>query len=242
MARRGDRTLTRGLGSELARGFFLEGTLGPVIKHYEHPKVTGLENLLGQTPPLILAANHCSHMDTPLILNSLRADLRRKTLVAAAADYFFANRLRGLLVSMAVGAVPLDRQAASKQGLAEIDQLLKQGWCMVLYPEGSRSQDGQLHKGRTGVARLALSAHAPVIPVGITGTYHAMPKGRSWPVSGHVEVQFGKPLTFDVCQSEVADQDLLRAITDQIMHEIMLLGGQSYVNQYTRTAGDRQGS
>lgn len=242
MARRGDRTLARGLGSRLARGLFLEGTLRPVIKHYEHPKVIGLENLSGQAPPLILAANHCSHMDTPLILNSLPADLRRKTLVAAAADYFFANRLLGLLVSIAVGAVPLDRQAASERDLAAIDQLLKQGWCMVLYPEGSRSPDGQLHKGRTGVARLALSAHAPVIPVGIAGTYHAMPKGRSWPIAGHVEVQFGKPLTFDVYQSEMADQGLLRTITDQIMHEIMILGGQSYVNQYTRTAGLRPGS
>jgi 1-acyl-sn-glycerol-3-phosphate acyltransferase len=232
MARKSHRLLAQKVGSGLARGFFLKGTLRPIIGHYVHPRVTGLENLSGQTPPLILAANHSSHMDTPLILNSLPHGLRRRTLVAAASDYFFANRLLGTFVSVAVGAVPLDRQVASKQNLAAMERLLKQNWCLVVYPEGSRSPDGLLYKGRTGVARLALSAGVPVIPVGITGTYSSMPAGRSWPISGHVEVHFGKPLTFDRYQSNTAHRIALRAITDEIMYQIMVLSGLTYVDEY----------
>jgi len=232
MARRSKRMLAQKVGSGLARGFFVDGTLRPIIRHYVHPKVSGLENLSGQTPPLILAANHCSHMDTPLILNSLPRDLRHRTLVAAASDYFFASRLLGTFVSVAVGAVPLDRQVASKQNLDTIERLLQQNWCLVVYPEGSRSPDGRLYRGRTGVARLALTTGVPVIPVGITGTYSAMPAGRSWPIAGHVEVHFGKPLTFDRYQLNSAHRIALRAITDEIMYQVMSLGGLTYVDEY----------
>lgn len=232
MARKGDRMLAQKVGTGLARGFFLKGTLRPIIKHYVHPQVTGLENLSGQTPPLILAANHSSHMDTPLILNNLPRDLRRRTLVAAASDYFFANRMLGIFVSVAVGAVPLDRRFVSQQNLATMERLLGQNWCLVVYPEGSRTPDGRLYKGKTGIARLALSARVPVIPVGIRGTYSSMPAGRSWPISGHVEVHFGKPLTFDRYCHSAPSQIALRAVTDEIMYQIMVLSDVSYVDEY----------
>ena len=232
MARKGDRMMAQNRGSGLARALFVRRILGPIIRHYVHPAVSGLENLSGQAPPLILAANHCSHMDTPLVLNSLPGTLRRRTLVVAAADYFFAGRPLALFVSIAVGAVPVDRQVATGRDLAAIHRLLTQGWNVLLYPEGGRSPDGRLHKGRTGVARLALSAHVPVIPVGITGTYHAMPRGRSWPISWPAEVHFGKPLSFERMKAGVADQATLRAVTDEIMHEIIDLTGLSYVDEY----------
>jgi len=240
MARKGKRPLPQAAGAGLARGVFLGGVLRPAIKHYVHPEISGLENLADQSPPLILAANHSSHMDTPLILNSMPKELRRKTLVAAASDYFFSSRWRGFFVSVAIGAVPMDRHAVSKQAMDEVDQLLADKWCLVIYPEGSRTLDGRLYRGKTGIARLALSARAPIVPVGIVGTYNAMPAGRSWPVPGHVQVRFGKPLTFDRYRLGVADQLVLRAITDQIMYEIMMLSGQTYVDEYVTSAKVRK--
>jgi 1-acyl-sn-glycerol-3-phosphate acyltransferase len=237
---KGERMLQQKVSSGIARGFFLNGALRPIIRHYVHPKIIGLENLEGQSPPLILAANHSSHMDTPLILNSLPKDLRRRTLVAAASDYFFASRLMGLFVSVAIGAVPMERRVASKQSMEQVDQLLAEKWCLVMYPEGSRTLDGRLYKGKTGIARLALSANVPVVPVGIVGTYGAMPAGRSWPVSGQVEVHFGKPLTFERYSLGAANQLVLRAITDQIMYDIMALTGLSYVDEYVSAAKARQ--
>ena len=240
MARKGERLLPQKFGAGVARGFFIHGALRPVIKHYVHPEVVGLENLADLNPPLILAANHSSHMDTPLILNSLPKELRHRTLVAAASDYFFSSRMLGLFVSLAVGAIPMDRRVASKQTMDKVDQLLEQNWCLVIYPEGSRTVDGQLYRGKTGIARLALSARAPIVPVGIVGTYNAMPAGRSWPTPGHVQVRFGKPLTFDRYRLGVADQLVLRAITDQVMYEIMMLTGQTYVDEYVSKAKARQ--
>jgi 1-acyl-sn-glycerol-3-phosphate acyltransferase len=240
MARKGERLLPQKFGAGLARGFFLGGALRPVINHYVHPEVTGLEDLADLSPPLILAANHSSHMDTPLIVNSLPKELRHRTLVAAASDYFFSSRMLGLFVSLAVGAVPMDRRVASRQTMDKVDDLLEQKWCLVIYPEGSRTIDGRLYRGKTGIARLALSAHAPIVPVGIVGTYNAMPAGRSWPVPHRVQVHFGKPLTFDRYRLGVADQLVLRAITDQVMYEIMMLTGQTYVDEYVSRAKARQ--
>ena len=240
MARKAKPLLPQAAGAGAARGFFLGGVLRPAIKHYVHPEVIGLENLVDVSPPLILAANHSSHMDTPLILNSLPKELRRKTLVAAASDYFFSSRWLGLFVSVAIGAVPMDRKAASKQTMDDVDRLLADKWCLVIYPEGSRTLDGRLYRGKTGIARLALSAQAPIVPVGIIGTYDAMPAGRSWPVPGQVQVRFGKPLTFDRYRLGVADQLVLRAITDQVMYEIMMLSGQTYVDEYVTSAKARQ--
>ncbi len=240
MPSKGERMLQQKVSSGIARGFFLNGALRPIIRHYVHPKIIGLENLEGQNPPLILAANHSSHMDTPLILNSLPKDLRRRTLVAAASDYFFASRLMGLFVSVAIGAVPMERRVASKQSMEQVDQLLAEKWCLVMYPEGSRTLDGRLYKGKTGIARLALSANVPVVPVGIVGSYGAMPAGRSWPVAGQVEVHFGKPLTFERYSLGAANQLVLRAITDQIMYDIMALTGLSYVDEYVSAAKARQ--
>jgi 1-acyl-sn-glycerol-3-phosphate acyltransferase len=240
MARKARRPLAQAPGAGIARGVFLGGVLRPAIKHYVHPEAIGLESLAEQSPPLILAANHSSHMDTPLILNSLPREVRRKTLVAAASDYFFSSRARGFFVSVAIGAVPMDRRTVSKQTMDEAEQLLADKWCLLVYPEGSRTLDGRLYRGKTGIARLALSAHAPIVPVGIVGTYDVMPAGRSWPVAGHVQVRFGKPLTFDRYRLGVADQLVLRAITDQVMYEIMMLSGQTYIDEYVTSAKVRQ--
>lgn len=240
MARKEKRLLPQRAGAGIVRGFFLGSVLRPAIKHYSHPEVVGLENLADVSPPLIFAANHSSHMDTPLLLNSLPKELRHKTLVTAASDYFFSKRSLGFFVSVAIGAVPMDRNVASKKTLVDVDRLLADKWCLIIYPEGSRTLDGSLYRGRTGIARLALSAQTPIVPVGITGTYDAMPAGRSWPVHAKVQVRFGKPLKFGRYRLGVADQLVLRAITDQVMYEIMMLSGQTYVDEYVTSAKARR--
>ena len=239
MARKEKRLLPQKVGAGFVRGVTI-GVFRPLLKHYGHPEVLGVENLAAQSPPLILAANHSSMMDTPLLLASMPRELRHKTVVAAASDYFFSSRWRGMFVSVALGAVPMDRQATSTRTLDAVSQLLADKWCLIIYPEGSRTLDGRLYRGRTGIARLALAARAPIVPVGITGTYDAMPSGRGWPVPGHVQVRFGKPLTFDRYVLGVADQLVLRAITDQVMYEIMMLSGQTYVDEYVTSAKRRR--
>lgn len=234
-----DRLLAQGVSARMTRAVLLNGIFRPIINYYVHPDVTGLENLDAVQPPFLLAPNHSSHMDTPLVLMSLPAHLRRRTLVAAASDYFFAKRWLGTFVSVAVGAVPMERRSANRQSMSRVTRLLSEGWCIMMYPEGSRTRDGQLYRGKTGIARLALEANVPVIPVGITGTYQAMPSGRSWPVPGVVQVRFGKPLTFERYTLGTTNQMVLRAIADQIMYEIMSLTGLTYVDEYCTSSRHR---
>jgi 1-acyl-sn-glycerol-3-phosphate acyltransferase len=236
------RLLAQAVSAQLARGLFINGGFRPIIRHYVHPTVSGLDNLAEVSPPFLMAPNHSSHMDTPLLLMSLPKDVRRRTLVAAASDYFFTSRMLGTFVSVAMGAVPMERRAGGRQGMTSVRQILEQKWCLVMYPEGSRTPDGRLYKGRTGIARLAMETSVPVVPVGIVGTYHSMPGGRSWPIPGRVEVKFGKPLTFERYRLNGASQVVLRAITDQIMYDIMALTGLTYVDEYVTKAKARASS
>ena len=143
----------------------VRGVFGPLVGAFGHPTVSGLENLHGLEPPFIVAANHSSHMDTPALLLALPPRLRRRTLVVAAADYFYKNRLVGGLVSLSLGTVPLDRKRGGAESIGTIEQLLAEGWAVLAFPEGSRTRDGRLHRGKTGIARLATSARVPVLPV-----------------------------------------------------------------------------
>jgi 1-acyl-sn-glycerol-3-phosphate acyltransferase len=236
------RLLAQAVSAQLARGLFINGGFRPIIHHYVHPTVSGLDNLAGISPPFLMAPNHSSHMDTPLLLMSLPKDIRRRTLVAAASDYFFTSRLLGTFVSVAMGAVPMERRTGGRQTMTSVSQILSQKWCLVMYPEGSRTPDGRLYKGKTGIARLALETAVPVVPVGIIGTYHSMPGGRSWPITGRVEVKFGKPLTFERYRLGGTSQVVLRAITDQIMYDIMSLSRLTYVDEYVTKAKARASS
>ncbi len=210
----------------------VRGVFGPLVGAFGHPTVTGREHVEGVAPPFILAANHSSHMDTPVVLLALPPKLRRRTLVVAAADYFYKNRLVGGLVSLGMGTVPLDRKGAGTESIGTIEELLGQGWAVLAFPEGSRTRDGRLHRGKTGIARLATAARVPVVPVGIRGTFEVLPHDRNLPRRAKVEVHFGRPLRFDRYQDRPVDRFVLRSITDEIMYEIMLLSEQEYVDEY----------
>jgi 1-acyl-sn-glycerol-3-phosphate acyltransferase len=227
-AYRRDRDLpwARSPAARAVRGALLNFVIGPVVHHYGHPRVRGLENLRGLRPPFLLAANHSSHLDTPAILLALPPRLRRRTLVAAAADYFFDEPWKGALVALAVGAIAVERERPPRQSVKLVRRLLQEGWNLVVFPEGGRSHDGRLHRGKRGIAHLAAAAGVPVVPVGIVGTFAALPAGYHWPRRSQLEVRFGKPMFRNAQERPQPGPAGLRSATEGIMASIQALTGQ----------------
>jgi 1-acyl-sn-glycerol-3-phosphate acyltransferase len=188
----------------VARENFLRFVLGPMMDFYARRRATGREKLSALKGPVILVANHASHMDTPVILSALPRKLRKRTAVAAAADYFYKNRLVASLVALIFNTVPIERRGGgmSKDG-SHLDTLLDQGWNLLLYPEGTRSRGGIPGRVRRGAAVLAAAHNLSIVPIRVTGTGETMPPGRLWPKRLHgkvlpkrhrIEVSFGEPI------------------------------------------------
>jgi 1-acyl-sn-glycerol-3-phosphate acyltransferase len=189
----------------VVRGTFMRFVLDPIMDYYAARRATGKERLDGVKGPLILVANHASHLDTPVILSALPRRLRKRTVVAAAADYFYRNRVVAWLVSLIFNTTPIERKRGggmSKNG-SHLDTLLDEGWNLLLYPEGTRSRDGMPGPLRRGAAVLAASHNLTIVPIRVTGTAEAMPPGRFWPRRRHdrpvprrhrIEVSFGEPI------------------------------------------------
>jgi 1-acyl-sn-glycerol-3-phosphate acyltransferase len=156
--------------------------------------VAGVEHLLAFDRPALIVANHASHLDTAVLLSTLPTARRRRTAVAAAADYFFGTVWRAAGSAIAFNTFPIERRGGSESPLP--GQLLADGWSIIVYPEGTRSPDGFPRRFRLGAAWLAVTHSVPVIPVGIRGTYAAMPRGRAWPRPGRtrVAVRYGAPI------------------------------------------------
>lgn len=168
--------------------------LAPLVKANVAPTVHGLDVLARLDGPVVFVANHTSHLDTPLILCSLPDEWRRRTAVAAAADYFFDTWWRATGSAIVFNTFPIERRSGSMSSTP--GDLLADGWSVVVFPEGTRSPDGWSRRFKPGAAFLAGQHHVPVVPVGIRGSFAAMPRGRSWPVPGRppVTVRFGVPL------------------------------------------------
>jgi 1-acyl-sn-glycerol-3-phosphate acyltransferase len=184
---------------------FLRFILRPAMDFYSARRATGREKLAGLKGPVILVANHASHMDTPVILAALPRKLRKRTAVAAAADYFYKNRLVAAAVSLVFNTVPIERRGGGlgRDGGGHLDKLLDQGWNLLLYPEGTRSRSGGPGRVRRGAAVLAAAHNLAIVPIRVTGTREAMPPGRLWPKRLHgkvlsrrhrIEVSFGEPI------------------------------------------------
>jgi 1-acyl-sn-glycerol-3-phosphate acyltransferase len=187
------------------RESFMRVVLSPMMDFYARRRATGREKLAGLKGPVILVANHASHMDTPVILSMLPRRLRKRTAVAAAADYFYKNRLVAAAVSLVFNTVPIERRGGglTKNGGGHLDKLLDQGWNLLLYPEGTRTRDGGPGRVRRGAAVLAAAHNLSIVPIRVTGTRAAMPPGRLWPkrLHGkifskrhHIDVSFGEPI------------------------------------------------
>ena len=167
----------------------------PFTEAMVHPKVEGREFVRDLERPVIFAANHSSHADTSLILHSLTDAARDRTVVAAAADYWFKHPLLGNVVSLFLNTFPFSRTGGAQAQLHSSSQLLKSGWNLVLFPEGSRSPDGRIQEFKPGVGYLAKETGTPVVPVHIQGAFQVMPRHQPLPVPGKVRVRIGKPMT-----------------------------------------------
>ena len=211
--------------------WIVKGILKPLLRLIYRIRAEGRENV-PKEGPAIIAANHLSFLDSffiPLVVK------RRRVTYLAKADYFKSWKTAWFFKM--VGQIPTEREGGekSKQALDVALEVLKDGNLLGIYPEGTRSPDGYLHRGRTGVARLALAAGVPVIPCGLVGTERVMPKDAKLPrLTGRlqVRVRFGQPLDFSRYAGRETDRMVLRSVTDEIMYEIMQLSGQEYKDEY----------
>lgn len=178
-----------------ARAAIQRFVLRPLVWSETEPEVRGLDHLEGLRGPVVFVSNHSSHLDAPLILCSLPERWRRRTAVGAAADYFFDVWWRAAGTALAFNAFPVERSGGRR--LSDTPwRLLREGWSIVVFPEGTRSRDGWVGRFRPGVARLCAGAGVPAVPVVIRGSFAAMPRGRNWPQPGRyrVSVRYGPPL------------------------------------------------
>jgi 1-acyl-sn-glycerol-3-phosphate acyltransferase len=171
------------------------GLLKPTAWTVTAPDVEGADYLDRLRGPAVFVANHASHLDTPLVLGSLPRRFTRRLAVGAAADYFFDTPWRAVLTALVINGFPVERGGKGKMTQLA-PQLLQDGWSLLLFPEGTRSEDGWMNPVRLGSASLCVALGVPAVPIAIRGTYAAMPRGRGWPVPGRprVSVRFGRPL------------------------------------------------
>ena len=212
-------------------------TLGMTLKIVFRPRAWGVKNV-PRRGPVILASNHLSfsdHFFGPL-------PVPRKVIFLGKAEYFTGRGLKGLISKVfftGVGVIPLDRGggAASERAIRTGLRVLADGNVLGIYPEGTRSPDGRLYRGKTGVARLAVESGAPVVPCAMIDTFQFQPPGTLWPNPRfRPGVRFGEPLDFSRYHGQEADGQLLRTITDEIMQAIAKLSGQEYVDIDARRA------
>ncbi|MEL0256429.1 MAG: lysophospholipid acyltransferase family protein [Pontimonas sp.] len=214
--------------------------IGPLLTTVFRPWVTGLENV-PRTGPIIVVCNHLSFVDSiflPLMID-------RQMAFLAKSDYFTGKGLKGWLVRFfmtSAGQLPIDRTGgkASEASLNAGLQILAEGGVLAIYPEGTRSPDGRMYRGRTGVARMILEAHVPVIPAAVIGTEKVMPLGSTIPKVHRVGVVIGKPLDFSRFEGMESDRFVLRSITDEIIYEMNKLSEQEYVDVYASTIRSKQ--
>ena len=219
--------------------FLKKVILGPILRLLFRPYVIGLENVPDEGA-VIFASNHLSFSDSfffPLLVP-------RRITFLAKADYFTGKGVKGWLTAKffrGAGQLPVDRSGgrASEAALRTGLRVLSRDEALGIYPEGTRSPDGRLYRGKTGVARMALEAHVPVIPVVMIDTEKIQPPGRVIPKIGRVGVKIGKPLDFSRYEGMEGDRFVLRSITDEIMYELMELSGQEYVDIYATAAKER---
>ena len=215
---------------------------GPLIKTVFRPWIIGLENI-PKTGGVILASNHLSVIDSiflPLLID-------RRIYFLAKSDYFTGKGLKNWATKhflLGTGMLPIDRsggkasEASLNMGLA----VVAKGNVLGIYPEGTRSPDGKMYRGRTGVARMILEGHVPVVPVAMIDTEKVMPIGSTLPKVRRIGVVFGEPLDFSRFEGMESDRFILRSITDEIMYELSRISGQEYVDVYASSVKEKKAS
>lgn len=214
--------------------------VGPILLAIFRPWVVGLQHV-PKSGPVILASNHLSFIDSiflPLVVD-------RPVVFLAKSEYFTGKGLKGWATRMffqASGQLPIDRSGgkASEASLNTGLRVLSEGRILGIYPEGTRSPDGRLYRGRTGVARMVLESGAPVIPVAMIGTEHVMPIGTRLPKVRRIGIILGEPLDFSRFEGLEGDRFVLRSVTDELVHELRRLGDQEYVDVYATSVKEQR--
>jgi 1-acyl-sn-glycerol-3-phosphate acyltransferase len=215
----------------------LKAVLYPILRVVFRPWAEGTDNV-PREGPAIIASNHLSfsdHFFGPLLLP-------RQVFYLGKAEYFTGRGVKGLISKAffrGVGTIPLDRSGgdAAERALATGLRVLAAGKLLGIYPEGTRTPDGRLYRGKTGVARLALESHAPVIPCAMVNTFQLQPPGTIIPkLRFRPGVRYGKPLDFSRYYGLEGDRMVQRAVTDEIMYELMEMADQEYVDMYAADA------
>ena len=202
-----DAAWSRSPLARLSRSVIQAGLMIPLVRFLTPVRVLWRENLGSINCPVVFVANHQSHMDTPVLLTALGPRLRKRLLVAAAADYFYKNRLSGAAVSLALGTVPfVRRQGSSRQSLDQLKVLMRQGWSVLIFPAGTRGDQGGFKKG---FSFLAVDTVSPVIPLCLHGARETLPKGTFVPIPAGIVVGVGEAI------APGSDYDALVAATEQ---------------------------
>ena len=215
---------------------------GPLLKTVFRPWIVGLENI-PKTGGVILASNHLSFIDSiflPLLID-------RRIYFLAKSDYFTGKGLKNWATKhflLGTGMLPIDRSGgkASEASLNTGLAVVAKGNVLGIYPEGTRSPDGKMYRGRTGVARMILEGHVPVVPVAMIDTEKVMPIGKKLPKVRRIGVIFGEPLDFTRFEGMESDRFILRSITDEIMYELSRISGQEYVDVYASSVKEKKAS
>jgi len=214
--------------------------LGPLLRVLFRPWVRGMENI-PTTGAAILASNHLSFSDSIF----LPLQTRRPVVFLAKSEYFTGRGIKGALTRWffkSTGQLPIDRSGgkASEASLNTGLGVLEQGSLLGIYPEGTRSPDGRLYRGRTGIARMVLEAKVPVIPVAMIDTEKVQPIGKTMPRIRRIGIVVGAPLDFSRFDGMEGDRIVLRAVTDEIMYELRKLSGQEYVDLYASSVKEKR--
>jgi len=220
-----DTEWARSYPARAARVVLVEGLVRPSITALAAPIVLGRDRLADLEGPAIFAANHHSHIDTMLMLSLIPEPWRHHLFVAAAADYFFGNRVTGSASALAMGAIPFERNKIGRRSADLAAELIGEGWSFLIFPEGGRSPDGWGQPFRAGAAYLSLRCDVPVVPVYLGGTGRILRKGKSLPRPSITRVVFGHPMRAE------ADEDS-RRFSARIENEVSALGDEGRTDWY----------
>ena len=219
----------------------VEGLMRPAMKFLADPHISGVDRLSGIDGPVIFAANHHSHADTPLLLSTIPDPWRHHLVVGAAADYFFSTRIGGTISSLAMSAVPIERTKVGRRSAEMVRDLIDEGWSLIIFPEGGRSPDGWGQPFRGGAAYLAIRCGVPVVPIHIYGTGKILRKGKTLPRPSSTKITFGDPLMPDEGQNAKRFAEKLETAVAALADEASTDWWQARRRAYSKTSPDLTG-